>query len=289
MGQRIVSRRNKKMKKLFKNSIYHLSMMILSFIMLYPFLWSMLSSFKTKTQLYGGNSLSLIPEPFTTENFKRLFEVLPFAKFTINSILLSTMIPLAMIIVASFTSYALARLEFKGRNLLFLLFIATMMVPGHVTLIPNYKIIVDMKLTNSYMAMLLPSVFTAANAFNIFFFRQYFLSIPKDLENAAVIDGCSRVGVFLRIIMPNAKPAIATTAILSFRSVWNNFLWPMLVINDYDKMTLTVGLKYLKEWEPNWAVLLAGATISTVPIILIYIVLQKQFMSANLGSGFGGK
>lgn len=269
--------------------VYYTVMSIFSFIMVYPFIWSALASFKTKVQLYEGNPLNIIPDPFTIENYKRLFQILPFAKFTMNSLFLSIMIPTAMIIVASFTAYALARLEFKGRNFIFILFIATMMIPGQVTLIPNYKTIVDMKLINSYIALLLPSVFTAANAFNIFFFRQYFLSIPKDLENAAVIDGCSRIGVFFRIIMPNAKPAIATTAILSFRSVWNQFLWPMLVISDYDKMTLTVGLKYLKEWEPNWAVLLAGASISIIPIIVVYISLQKQFMSTSMNSGFGGK
>lgn len=130
---------------------------------------------------------------------------------------------------------------------------------------------------------------TGTNAFNIFFFRQYFLSIPKDLENAAIVDGCSRLGVFFKIVLPNAKPAIATTAILSFRSVWNAFLWPMIVINDYDKLTLTVGLKYLKEWDPNWAVLLAGATISIVPIVIVFLLFQKYFMASAMNSGFGGK
>ena len=131
-----------------------------------------------------------------------------------------------------------------------------------------------MKLINTYAALFLTNMFTGANAFNIFFFRQFFLSIPKDLENAAIIDGCTRLGVFFRIVLPNAKPAIATTAILSFRSVWNAFLWPMLVINDYDKLTLTVGLKYLKEWEPNWAVLLAGASLSIVPIVIVFLIFQ---------------
>ena len=197
--------------------------------------------------------------------------------------------PIAMIAVASLTAYALTRLDFRGRNLLFLAFVSTMMIPSHVTLIPNYKLIVDLKLYNTYAALFLSSIFTASNAFNIFFFRQFFLSIPKDLENAAIIDGCSRIGVYFKIILPNAKPAIATTAILSFRSVWNQFLWPMIVINDFEKMTLTVGLKYLKEWEPNWAVLLAGATISIIPIVLVFIAFQKYFMSSSLNAGFGGK
>lgn len=275
--------------KTVKTAGYHIFMIFLSLTMIYPFLWSTLSSFKSSDQLYGGNPLQLMPDPATIENYKRLFEVLPFGKFMVNSVFLSIAIPVTMIAVASLTAYALTRLNFRGRNILFLMFVATMMVPSHVTLIPNFKIMVDMKLTNTYLALFLNSVFTGANAFNIFFFRQYFLSVPKDLENAAIIDGCSRMGVFFKIVLPNAKPAIATTAILSFRSVWNSFMWPMLVINDYDKLTLTVGLKYLKEWEPNWAVLLAGATLSIIPIIIVFLIFQKQFMASTMNSGFGGK
>lgn len=225
----------------------------------------------------------------TLYNYERLFQVLPFGKFVVNSFFLAVAMPICMIAVASLTAYALTRLEFKGRNILFLAFVATMMVPSHVTLIPNYKIVVDAHLANTYTALFLTSMFTGTNAFNIFFFRQYFLSIPKDLENAAIVDGCSRLGVFFKIVLPNAKPAIATTAILSFRSVWNAFLWPMIVINDYDKLTLTVGLKYLKEWDPNWAVLLAGATMSIVPIVIVFLLFQKYFMASAMNSGFGGK
>lgn len=268
---------------------YHAFMIAICLIMVYPFVWSFFSSFKSQQQLYGGNPLALLPDEATLDNYRRLFEVLPFDRFIVNSVLLSVTIPVAMIAVASLTAYALTRLQFRGRNVLFLAFVATMMVPSHVTLIPNYKIIIDMHLANTYLALFLSSMFTGANAFNIFFFRQFFLSFPKDLENAAIIDGCSRFGVFLRVILPNAKPAIATTAILSFRSVWNSFLWPMLVITDYDRLTLTVGLKYLKEWETNWAVLLAGATISIVPILIVFFAFQRQFVASTMNTGFGGK
>ena len=268
---------------------YHAFMIAICLIMVYPFVWSFFSSFKSQQQLYGGNPLALLPDEATLDNYRRLFEVLPFDRFIVNSVVLSIAIPVAMIAVASLTAYALTRLQFRGRNVLFLAFVATMMIPSHVTLIPNYKIIIDMHLANTYLALFLSSMFTGANAFNIFFFRQFFLSFPKDLENAAIIDGCSRFGVFLRVILPNAKPAIATTAILSFRSVWNSFLWPMLVITDYDRLTLTVGLKYLKEWETNWAVLLAGATISIVPILIVFFAFQRQFVASTMNTGFGGK
>lgn len=280
---------SKRKSKIIGNTSYHIFMVILSLIMIYPFIWAVMSSFKPVEQLYSGNPLNIIPTEFTLQNYKRLMEVLPFDKMLFNSIFLSITIPIAMIIVASLAAYAVTRIEFKGRNILFFAFIATMMIPSHVTLIPNYKIIVDMNLYNSFTAIFLSSMFTASNAFNIFFFRQYFLSIPKDLENAAIVDGCSKIGIFFKIVLPNAKPAIATTAILSFRNVWNSFLWPMLVINDYDKLPLTVGLNYLKGSEPNWAVLLAGATLSIIPIVIIFLVFQKYFMASTMNSGFGGK
>lgn len=276
-------------KKFARDTVFHFAMIVLCLVMVYPFLWAVISSFKTTGQLYGESPLNLFPDPATADNYGRLFEILPFKRFLLNSVGLSVIVPAAMILVASLAAYALTRTRFKGRNLLFILFISTMMLPSHVTLIPNYKIIVDLDLINSYWSILLYSMFTSANAFNIFFFRQYFLTIPKDLENAAVVDGCKRMSIFFRIILPNAKPAIATTAILSFRSVWNSFLWPMLVLNDYEKLTLTVGLKYLKEWEPNWGVILAGASLSIVPIIVVFIIFQKYFMASTVNSGFGGK
>lgn len=279
---------NIKQRKTALNTLFHLFMILLSIVMVFPFIWSFSSSFKTVEQLYTDTPLNILPRPFTFANYQRLMEVLPFKEFLLNSLFLSTCIPIAMILLASFTAYALTRLNFKGRTVIFLAFIATMMIPSHVTTIPNYRIVVEMNLYNSYLALFLSGIFTGSNAFNIFFFRQFFLTIPKDLENAAIIDGCSHFGVFWRIIMPNSKPAIATTAILSFRSIWNSFLWPMLVISDYNKLPLTVGLKYLKDWEANWSVLLAGASLSIVPMVIIYLIFQKQFMSTTVNTGFGG-
>lgn len=166
-------------RKTVGNTVYHIFMVALSVIMIYPFIWSLLSSFKSSEQLYGGNPLDLWPRPFTMENYKRLFQVLPFDKFTVNSVFLSVAMPLCMIAVASLTAYALTRLEFRGRNILFLAFIATMMIPSHVTLIPNYKIVVDMKLINTYAALFLTNMFTGANAFNIFSSASFSSVFPR--------------------------------------------------------------------------------------------------------------
>ena len=167
-----------KMRRRVGNTTYHILMILLSLTMIYPFVWAILSSFKTPEQLYNGSPLDMVPQPFTLDNYDRLFEVLPFGRFIINSIFLSIAIPLCMIAVASITAYALTRLNFRGRNVLFLAFVATMMIPGHVTMIPNYSLVTSLNLTNTYTALFLSSVFTASNAFNIFFFRQFFLSIP---------------------------------------------------------------------------------------------------------------
>lgn len=163
-------------RKTVGNTVYHIFMVTLSVIMIYPFVWSLLSSFKSSERLYGGNPLDLWPRPFTMENYERLFQVLPFDKFTVNSVFLSVAMPLCMIAVASLTAYALTRLEFRGRNILFLAFIATMMIPSHVTLIPNYKIVVDMKLINTYAALFLTNMFTAPMR-SIFFSSASFSSV----------------------------------------------------------------------------------------------------------------
>lgn len=269
-------------------AVYHVFMMALTFTMVYPFLWAVCSSFKTSGQMFSGSTLTLIPRPFTLVNYERTLQILPFDMFLRNSLCLSVAIPFLMIVVASLCAYALARLEFKGRNVIFLLFLSTMMIPGHVVLIPNYSIVSMLGWVDKYIALFVNALFTGSNAFNIFFFRQYFMSIPKDLENAAIIDGCSHAGVYFRIILPNSKPAIATVAILSFRTVWNSFLWPMLVINSFDKMTITVGLQYYKGAVENTAMVLAGVTIAIIPVIIVFLIFQKYFMNATMNSGFGG-
>lgn len=275
-------------KRRLTRLIYHIFMIVLTFTMAYPFLWAVVSSFKTSGQMFTGNPLTLIPRPFTLVNYERTLDLLPFGMFLRNSLVLSISIPLLMILLSSLCAYGLARLEFKGRNFLFMLFVATMMVPSHVTLIPNYMIVSKLGWIDNYISLFVNAIFTGSNAFNIFFFRQYFMSIPKDLEQAAIIDGCSHAGVYFRIILPNSKPAIATVAILSFRSVWNSFLWPMLVINSFDKMTVTVGLQYYRGAVDNSAQVLAGVTLAIIPVILVFLVFQKYFINSTINSGFGG-
>ena len=267
--------------------IYNALMVLLCLVIIYPLIWTIFSSFKTNQQIFSESPINLIPRPFTTGNYQKLLTIYDVPLMVFNGLYLAIVIPVLSMLTSSMAAYALARLRFRGRNVIFLLLISTMMIPGYVTLIPNFAIMVKLKLLNSHWALILRSALSGS-ATSIFLFRQFFLSIPRDLENAAIVDGCSWPGVFFRIIMPNSKPAIATVIILSFRSTWNSFLWPQLVLQTDRLWTWTLALKILSESETNQAVLLAGSVISILPILSIYLACQKYFVNSQVSAGFGG-
>lgn len=267
--------------------IYNALMVLLCLVIIYPLIWTIFSSFKTNQQIFSESPINLIPRPFTTGNYQKLLTIYDVPLMVFNGLYLAIVIPVLSMLTSSMAAYALARLRFRGRNVIFLLLISTMMIPGYVTLIPNFAIMVKLKLLNSHWALILRSALSGS-ATSIFLFRQFFLSIPRDLENAAIVDGCSWPSVFFRIIMPNSKPAIATVIILSFRSTWNSFLWPQLVLQTDRLWTWTLALKILSESETNQAVLLAGSVISILPILIIYLACQKYFVNSQVSAGFGG-
>ena len=267
--------------------IYNALMVLLCLVIIYPLIWTIFSSFKTNQQIFSESPINLIPRPFTTGNYQKLLTIYDVPLMVFNGLYLAIVIPVLSMLTSSMAAYALARLRFRGRNVIFLLLISTMMIPGYVTLIPNFAIMVKLKLLNSHWALILRSALSGS-ATSIFLFRQFFLSIPRDLENAAIVDGCSWPGVFFRIIMPNSKPAIATVIILSFRSTWNSFLWPQLVLQTDRLWTWTLAHKILSESETNQAVLLAGSVISILPILIIYLACQKYFVNSQVSAGFGG-
>ncbi|WP_127579553.1 carbohydrate ABC transporter permease [Paenibacillus koleovorans] len=258
-------------------------------IMIFPFIWAFTASFKMSAQIFNGNPFDLIPKPFTWHNYERAWTVLPFYRFLLNSVMLSLIVPTGIIILASLSAYSFARLNFKGRDIVFMLLLGVMMMPGHITLIPNYSLMRMLGWINDYKALIVPMMFQGSLVFNIFFMRQYFLSIPKELDEAAIIDGCSRFGVWWRIIMPNARPALATIAILSFVSEWNTFLWPVIVINDYLKMPIQVGISYFRSNVNDWGVLMAATSMAIIPLVIVFAVFQKHFIKSMLTSGLSGK
>ena len=267
------------MKKYIKPSLY-LILIVYAAFTLFPFLWAVSGAFKSYKEITSG-SMSIIPNDPTFNAFIKLFQMDDlFLRWVFNSFWLCTLGTIINVLLNSMAGYSLARLRFKGSQAVFYMILATIMVPGQVLLIPNYLIVKNLGLINSFGAILFPS---AVNATYIFMMRQFFINFPKELEEAAAIDGLSRIGTFFRIAMPLAKVSISTQAVFIFLGFWNNFLQPKLYLQDPAKYTLTVGIQSMMSRYSGitqWDEVLAASVISLVPILIIYIVLNKYFMQS---------
>lgn len=271
--------RKTKKQKALKILLYTI-LIIYAFVTFYPFMWAVAASFKPLAEITSGN-LSLWSDNFTLEQYRYLFDPVSgslFPQWLMNSIIISVIGTTVNIFLNTMAGYALARLQFPGRQRIYYGILAMMMVPTQVLLIPNYLIIQNLGMMDSFAALILPM---AINISNIFMMRQFFLNFPKDVEEAARIDGLSRVGTFFRIVMPLAKPSIATQGVFVFMGFWNNFLSPMLYLKTQSKFTLTVGLQMLQSADQGgqmWNLVMAASILTILPIIVLYIIFNRYFL-----------
>lgn len=271
--------RKTKKQKALKILLYTI-LIIYAFVTFYPFMWAVAASFKPLAEITSGN-LSLWSDNFTLEQYRYLFYPVSgslFPQWLMNSIIISVIGTTVNIFLNTMAGYALARLQFPGRQRIYYGILAMMMVPTQVLLIPNYLIIQNLGMMDSFAALILPM---AINISNIFMMRQFFLNFPKDVEEAARIDGLSRVGTFFRIVMPLAKPSIATQGVFVFMGFWNNFLSPMLYLKTQSKFTLTVGLQMLQSADQGgqmWNRVMAASILTILPIIVLYIIFNRYFL-----------
>ncbi|HOY26403.1 MAG TPA: carbohydrate ABC transporter permease, partial [Mesotoga sp.] len=199
---------------------------------------------------------------------------------------ISVLITFVTVMSASMAAYVFSKINFKGREVLFGIYIATMMIPANITMIPNYLTLKHLSLLNSYVGIMLPSLF---NAFGTFMIRQYMRTIPDDFVEAAVLDGASHLRIFFKMILPLSRPAIATLTVITFMGAWNDYLWPLIVLTDKNKMTLPVGLSLLNgQHQSDYNMLMAGALISMIPILLIYTFAQRYFEQGLSVGGIKG-
>lgn len=259
-------------------------------IILIPMFITVSQTFQTNNQLYSYPPVIISPAP-TTQNWENLFtrEDLQLVRWLANSVAAAVGHTLLVLAITSPAAYAFARLKFPGQNILFFLLLATLMIPGDTRLIPNYLVLRDLKLLGSIAALILPG---AANVFGVFLLRQFFMSIPVELEEAAIIDGASRFGVFWRIILPLSTPALTALAIFVFQANWNDFLWPLVVTSQVEQRTLPVGLSILQGAYGNQqrGLVLAAAIFSTIPVMIMYLIFQRQIIKGvTFTSGFGGR
>jgi multiple sugar transport system permease protein len=255
-------------------------------VMIVPFLWMVSTAFKSPGTAFVYPP-QWIPKTITLQSFQQVWTKVPFGRYLFNSAFVAVCVTGAEVLTSSLAAYAFARLRFPGRDKIFFLYLATLMVPGQVTIIPNFIIMRYLHWINTYQGLIIPSAFTALGTFLL---RQFFLSIPRELEEAARIDGASYLQVWRLIILPLARPALATLAVFSFMGSWNSFLWPFIMVSRPHLRTLTVALRsFQSEYGTEWTLLMAGSLISLIPMLIIFAFAQKYFVRGIATTGLGGR
>lgn len=265
-------------------ALNHVLLLAGGLVVILPFLWMVTTSLKPIKLTYAPPYL--IPTHFEWQNYLVAWQAAPFARFYLNSFIMAIGITGGQLLFSSLAAYAFARLRFPGRDILFLVFLGTMMVPFHVTLIPSYLIVRWLGWLDTYQALIVPRL---VSAFGIFLLRQYYFTIPTELDEAALIDGCSRLGVWWRIILPLSQPALAALAIFAFLFAWNDFLWPLVVTNNPEMRTIQLGLAMFQgRYGTQWTYLMAGTVTATIPGILVFLLGQRRFIEGITLTGLKG-
>ena len=259
---------------------------LVSAVTLIPVVMMVLVAFQSDAESMAAKP-SFWPSSWHPENLQRAFELVPLGKYLINTVIFAAGTTLLETITAALAAYAFARLNFPGRGWLFGLYLATLMIPSQVTLIPQFVLVAKLHGIDTWPGMILPHAFTALG---VFLLRQFFLGIPRDYEEAARLDGANRWQAFLRVIVPLAIPAIATLAVFKFISQWNNLLWPLIISNTDATRTAAVGLQAFQDTNgTQWNLLLMAATVTTVPLIVLFFLTQRWFIRGITMSGLGGR
>jgi multiple sugar transport system permease protein len=255
-----------------------------SFIMLLPFLLMlMVSLLPSEAVMSHRFSLSQV----TLEGYFETFRVVPFGRYILNSTIVSVSVTVGQILIASLAAFAFARLRFRGRETIFLLYLTTLMIPEQVTLIPNFLIIKNLGWYDTLLALIVPGLFSALSTFLL---RQYYRSIPMDLDEAARMDGASSLRIWWQVVVPLSWPVMAALTIFRFQTVWNDFLWPLVVTSSDQVRTIPIGLSYfVGQYSTAWNLLMAGSVVSLLPVLVIYLLAQKTFVQGITMSGMGGR
>ncbi|TDQ37662.1 carbohydrate ABC transporter permease [Aureibacillus halotolerans] len=255
-------------------------------IMTVPFLWMLSTSLKVPGEIFTFPP-KWVPDPIVFENFPRAWNALPFDLAYINSLKIAVFVTVGTLLTCSMAGYAFAKISFTGSRIIFILILATMMIPNQVTLVPVYMIFSELNWIDTHWPLMIPPVL--GNAFGVFLLRQFIAGIPNELEDAAEIDGCNRLQVYFKIILPNAKPALAALAIFTFMGTWNNFLGPLIYLHSEHLFTIPLLISSFQGlYTTDWTLLMAASTISLIPVIGVYLMAQKYFVEGITLSGLKG-
>jgi len=275
--------RNQPAIKISGNKILMRTLLLIgALIMFFPFLWMVSSALKNGVEAFATPP-TIWPHKPTSVNFDRVSQFLDLKRLILNSILVSVIATGMQILTSGLAGFAFARLEFRGKKVLFLLYLMTMMIPLQVVIVPLYLQMRTLNLIDTYPGLILPMI---SSAFGVFLIRQAMFAIPRELEEAAILDGANLLRIFRNVAVPLTLPSFATLGILSFMSTWNSFLWPLIIISSPEKMTLPLGIANLYgEHNTDWPLVMAATSISVVPLVVVYIFLQKQITQSFLTTG----
>lgn len=277
-------RRKARTKRNISLTLSYIALILVAFLMIFPLIIVVLVSFTPNavTQTWPPK---VIPSAWTLENYTSLFQRLPIGRELLNTVVFAGAVTIISVFFDSLAAYGLSRVDFKGRGILLAVLIATMMIPGMALLIPVYKLLGSLGLVNSYLGIIIPRM---ADVGGIFLLRQFFISIPKDLDNAARIDGAGEFRIFTQIILPNAMPAILTVGMFNFMGNWNDLLWPLIMTSKPETRTITAGLAMLTGHGSSvtpYGVVMAGALISALPLLIVFFFVQKRFVEGIAMTG----
>lgn len=273
---------------ILREGVFYGVLTLVGIIMLLPFLWALSTSLKLNQEIFTL-PIRWVPSQITLEHYRAAFSTIPYGRYFFNSMLLAVAGVVSNLFLGSLAGYAFARMRFRGRQSLFKVLMASMMIPGAVTLVPAFVILRSIPLVggngwqgegghgllNSYWAVILPG---AAGAFAVFMMRQFFLTLPSELGEAARIDGCGELGIFYRVYFPLAKPALATLALFTFQAGWNSFLWPLIVLNDPKLKTIQIGLQaFSYNQSTEYGALMAASIVAMLPMIMLFVYAQRYF------------
>ncbi len=263
----------------------YLLLTLISLIMIVPFIWMISTSFKEPQSIFTYPP-QWIPETFRFQNYIDVFQLIPFHRFYLNSAYIAVLVVLGTVFFASLAGYAFAKIPFKGRNVVFLVLLSAMMIPHEVTAIPMFLFMRQLGWIDTHLPLILLPIFGAGGVFGIFVMRQFFITVPTELEEAAMIDGCSRFRIYARIMLPIAKPGMATLTIFTFVTIWNEFFDPLIFINSRELMTLPLGLSlFTDEVGTAWQYLMSATVMATMPLLIVFFIAQRRFIEGVAMTG----
>jgi multiple sugar transport system permease protein len=271
-----------------RKTIIHLALALAGIAMVFPFLWMLLTSFKTLPQLLQ-DPLSFWPTPWTFDNYANAWNAAPFAQAYLNSIYITVLAVVGTLLTASMAGYAFARIKFRGSRILFIVFLATQMIPKQVTLIPFYLLMSNLGWVDSHLSLIVPAMMV--NPFAVFLMRQFVLSLPKELEEAAIVDGAGRWRIFWSVILPNLRPGLGALSIIVALDVWNSFLFPLVLLNSPDLFTVPLLLASFRGQfgSINYGLVMAASAVATIPMLIAFVIGQRKIISSMAASGLGGR